>query len=125
MKGFLRRGRKRRGRETVSINTMIGERAKIEGNIFADGSLKADGEVNGDIHSSCDIIIDRSAHITGNLSARAVFVSGTVVGNIVATGELSVSSTARIKGEIIAGSLVIEEGAELIGTCQVNENERD
>jgi cytoskeletal protein CcmA (bactofilin family) len=44
-----------------------------------------------------------------------VIVSGTVTGNIFASERIVLHKTARVEGDIEAGSMAIEEGAMLNG----------
>ena len=46
-------------------------------------------------------------------------VSGTVVGNIHASGQVVLHKTARVDGDISSPSLVVEEGATLNGTLHM------
>ena len=109
---------KKKSGNIVPINTLVGDGSKFEGNIYVNGALKLDGEMVGDIISISDIIVGESAYITGNITCNNILVSGSVTGNISAVGQLSLSSTAMSKGELKAGSLIIDEGAEFTGNCQ-------
>ena len=55
--------------------------------------------------------------IKGNISAQSVIISGEVDGDITVTGKLELLSSGKIAGDIVAGSLVIDEGASFDGRC--------
>jgi len=89
--------------------TVIAEGLKIEGKVTADGLVRVNGKVIGDLHCASLIISDR-AQITGTVVAESVIVDGLVEGPI--RGEdVILKSQAHVTGDIHHTSLTIEKGA--------------
>lgn len=89
--------------------TVIAEGLKIEGKVTADGLVRVNGKVLGDLHCASLIISDR-AQITGTVVAKSVVVDGLVEGPI--RGEdVVLQSQAHVTGDIHHTSLTIEKGA--------------
>lgn len=101
--------------------TLIGKGTRIEGTITADVSLRVDGEVNGEIKTSGDLVVGETGVITANVKARNVFLAGKIDGNIDAAGRLEMVSTGTLNGEISVGKLIIGEGAHFYGKCIMRE----
>ncbi|MCL4538812.1 MAG: polymer-forming cytoskeletal protein [Bacteroidetes bacterium] len=106
-------------KEDGQIN-IVSQGSRFEGKITSSGSLRVDGQVNGDIALSGDLVIGMSGEITGNIDAQAVTVSGKITGNLNVKNKLVLEPKARIKGDIRASKLVIDEGAVFDGKCEMS-----
>ncbi|MCA9282112.1 MAG: polymer-forming cytoskeletal protein, partial [Phycisphaerales bacterium] len=51
--------------------------------------------------------------------AGKVTIDGTVNGNMVGRDRVQLSSSAQMKGDLVAAKLVVEEGAVFVGHCTV------
>src|SRR5438552_9512175 len=74
---------------------LLSEGVSIKGSVKFLNELLIDGEVEGTIDSPGKLSVGENGQITGEVSAKAVKVRGTVEGNIFATerSELEASST--------------------------------
>ncbi len=111
------------GSDIMKIDTLIGRKTSIDGHFTVSGNCKIDGAVTGEITVSGDLVIGKSAVITGNISAVNVIVAGGVNGDISAKGQLTVKDTAKVRGEHTVGSLIADEGAVFVGNCKILERE--
>ncbi len=98
------------------IKSILSEGLRIEGNIYAEGKIRIDGEVKGDVQGSY-IILGESSKVGGNIKAEHVVAMGEITGNVEAK-EVEVKSTARIKGDISSEKLSIEKGASISGNVK-------
>ncbi len=96
-----------------SKRTTIAEGLKVKGTITAEGLVKVDGHVEGDLHCT-SLIISRKASITGGIEADQVVVNGRVKGPIRA-GDVLLKSDAHVVGDIEHQTLAIEKGAYFDG----------
>jgi len=100
------------------FDAVIGENARFEGNIYCDGSVRIDGQVDGSISSSGgDVLIGPKSHVKGNITANNLQLAGTVEGNINVDGMLRILSTGRLYGDIRVKNFVSDEGAIFQGKC--------
>ncbi len=102
-----------------SAETCIGAGSLLEGRIVCAGPTRFSGTVNGEIVADGAVTVDESAEINANLNAKEAVISGRIVGNVSATGRISLAATARIDGDIQTPSLMIEEGAQVKGKIEV------
>lgn len=99
------------------LDTVIGKDTIFEGTIKAKGSLRIDGEIEGEVYSEGDVNISESARLNAKVTGRNVIISGIVQGNIIATDRVEMSGTSRISGDIQAAKLIVDEGAMFDGKC--------
>ncbi|MBQ6047300.1 MAG: polymer-forming cytoskeletal protein [Bacteroidales bacterium] len=104
--------------ESNTVNT-LSNGTVITGNITAQGDFRLDGTLNGDITINGRLVIGESGVINGNITCVYADVDGSVKGNINVKEQLSLRSTASIKGDIIINKLAIEPGASFSGTCRM------
>jgi cytoskeletal protein CcmA (bactofilin family) len=105
------------------ILTVIGKEASIKGNLQASGALRIDGRVQGEIEVSGDLIIGEGAIIDATVKGKNIQVAGRVNGNIEALGTLEIQASGVVQGDVNIKSLVVADGAVLIGACTMKQQE--
>jgi len=97
--------------------------------------LSKDIEINGDINISCDILIygkvygninstgiintAKGSIIEGHITAKTIFVSGVVNGNLDIENKVVIESSGTLNGNIKASIITIQEGANFDGMCNM------
>ncbi len=104
------------------MDSLIGPNSTFTGNIEADGSVRVDGELIGDIVVTGDVYIGEQAVVKGNIEAANVNLAGTLEGNMTVKGILKILTTAKLYGDIMVKSFVVDEGALFQGKCSMIEN---
>jgi cytoskeletal protein CcmA (bactofilin family) len=96
--------------------TYLGSGSEFDGNLKTAGDLRVDGTVRGNVEANGDIEISVEGAIEGaELRGQNILVYGRVKARVVASGKLTLSSTAHLEGDVIAHSLQIDEGAYYLG----------
>lgn len=95
--------------------TVIGQGARLEGNLISAGSLKIEGHVKGQITAEGDVIVAPEAQVDADIRANNVTIGGSYKGNVTAAGNLELTSSARVDGNISCGSLIVNRGAQFSG----------
>jgi len=103
-------------KDNASSMNILAQGAALTGNITVDGELKIYGKVLGDIISSSSVIIGESGLVEGNVKAAGMEVAGTFRGNAEVTGEFLVSSTGKIFGDLLIGTINVNAGAKMNGS---------
>src|SRR6202030_3500571 len=86
----------------------------IKGEITGQEELLIDGEVHGRVRlDGSELTIGPNGRVTAEIEAREVVVRGEVTGNIKGHDRVQITSTGRVRGEISARLISIEEGAEV------------
>jgi len=113
-------GKKAYNFEEGTVDTLIGEQAKIDGNIYTKGSLRIEGTVKGKINAQGEVFIGEKSSVEASIFARRVVVAGEVKGNIEAINGLEIISTGKLYGDITGDQLIIEEGAIYKGNVNMD-----
>lgn len=102
-----------------SIN-IISEGTKIKGDVLANGDIRIDGELMGNISAKGRLVIGPKGRIEGQILCNNIEISGYVKGKITAGELINMKSTSQIVGDIIAGKLSVEPGSMFSGSCTMN-----
>lgn len=102
--------------------TVICKDTKIEtAKLTSSSNVQISGEFIGDLDVSASIVVGETGFIKGNVKADHILVAGKIQGNIDASHQLHITQTADVKGDIEATTIVIDEGAHLIGGVRMRE----
>jgi cytoskeletal protein CcmA (bactofilin family) len=74
-----------------------------------------DGSIHGSIATSDVLIIGERAIVQADIKAGEVQIYGTVFGNIDCERRVEIRATGRVRGEVRAPQLIIEEGGGFEG----------
>jgi cytoskeletal protein CcmA (bactofilin family) len=103
----------------ASSNTVIGKDTKIKGEVTFDGSARILGHIEGLIAAKGQLEIGDGGRCKANIDAEKIVIDGKVEGDITARGSLQLNSKADLHGDLVAATLMIAEGATLVGHCRV------
>ena len=104
---------------STTMSSIIGPDLEVKGDINIKGDLLIYGTVEGNIHCEGIVTTSQESHVNGNITTDSADISGVVSGDLEAKKKVSLSSTARLKGNLLASILVIEEGASFNGLCKM------
>ncbi len=94
-----------------AINSIVGEDARVKGEINTKGAIRISGEFEGKLNAQGDILLSEGSKVTGNIVGKRVIVSGEINGNIVAFGGLEITKSGKVYGDITGDKLIVDEGA--------------
>ena len=97
----------------ISAGTMI------TGDVVCSGDLRIDGNIKGNVKSRAKVIVGQSGIIDGDINCKSIEIEGNVKANVTVTDLMSLKSTANLAGNICAGKLSIEPGANFAGNCKM------
>ncbi|MCH8068962.1 MAG: polymer-forming cytoskeletal protein [Candidatus Marinimicrobia bacterium] len=101
------------------VDTMIGESAVIQGDILLNGDGIIGGKVFGNVVTRSVIRITKTGYIKGDIKASDAFIGGMVQGNVTTTGKIVLQSQSKVEGDLVYHRLVIEDGAQFSGKCDL------
>lgn len=98
----------------------VGDVVNFTGEVCFKSMLRIDGHFSGNVTSEDGtLIVSTGAEVTKAVIKVAVAkINGTVEGDIRASEKLVLGRTANVKGVVRAPALVVEEGAQLNGSCR-------
>jgi cytoskeletal protein CcmA (bactofilin family) len=98
-----------------SFSAFIDQGSEFEGKLTFKDTVRIDGCFRGEVSSQNTLVVGETGEIMATVRSRCVMVMGTVTGDIYAADRLVLHKTARVEGDVEAGSIAIEEGAVLNG----------
>ena len=110
---------KRKRNKDISIDTLIGARTRINGDVEFTGGLHLDGHISGNV--TCEVGADavlsvsETGCIEGSVIAASVLLNGTVKGNIDAAGRVELGPKARVLGNVQYTVIETAVGAQILG----------
>jgi len=101
-----------------ATTTVLGEGTHWQGEINAGSNgLLIEGSVEGTILSVGLVVVAPSGVVNGTIQARHLTVRGRVEGIFRVEERLEIQGTGWVEGEVELGTLVVDEGGTLQGTC--------
>ncbi|AET69974.1 Integral membrane protein CcmA involved in cell shape determination [Desulfosporosinus orientis DSM 765] len=101
--------------------TLIAAECQINGSISINGNARIDGNIEGTIQATGDLMIGATAYLKADIEAATVCIAGEVHGNIKTTDLLELNSTARLYGDISTRQFKVDQGAQFTGRSQLLE----
>lgn len=101
--------------DDISINTLLGTGSFIKGDLKVNGFMRIDGDLDGNLETSGNLIIGANARINGNVTALSATISGIVKGNVNAVNSVKLLSNSTVIGDIQTHSLEVEENVLIHG----------
>lgn len=98
---------------------MISEGTKIKGTLNSQNDVRIAGRVEGEAISKSKLIVTSTGDVEGDIKAAEADVAGKVEGQIKVTSKLILRQTAVVGGDIFTKTLVVEEGAQMNGSCRM------
>ena len=90
--------------------TVLGESARLEGKFNIGESIQIECEVVGEMHVEGKLVIAEKGVVRADVNTAEAIIMGQYEGNMVATGNVEITSTGRVSGNIETDSLVISKG---------------
>lgn len=98
---------------------LVGEGTVFEGTVRAKSDVRASGRIVGTLDVEGKTMIAEEGEVEGEIIATNIEIAGQVQGEIRADERLVLKSTARVDGTIETDRLVVEEGAQFTGECEM------
>lgn len=88
-------------------------------------NLRINGKFEGTLDTKGFLMLGKNANIKANITGESVSIAGNVNGNIKATKNLKLESTAVLIGDVESPKLAIEDGAILNGRITMDGTVRE
>ena len=115
-------GRKKNEDFSEQVETLIGHTTSLKGSLTSSGALRIDGQFEGDLATTADLIVGEAGKVKATISAKNAMVAGSVTGNMDVSEKLELMASARVAGDLKVGTLIIGEGAVFKGNCEMRQS---
>ena len=110
---------RKKDRSFQNIESLISSGVEIKGDINSQGSIRIDGQVEGNINIKGDLILGEKGKIKGEVKAGNIIIAGKLEGKATAGTRFEIAATGSITGDINATTLIIDEGGTLDGNSRM------
>lgn len=107
------------------IISIIAAGTTILGDVVSEGDIRVEGHIIGKLVCHSRLVIGRKGNIEGNVDASNATVAGQIHGTVVVRDLLHVQNTGLIRGDIIAGRIVVDDGGEYSGNSKTGAAARE
>jgi len=104
-----------------AANTVIGVNSNFRGTLMVSGTLRIDGEFEGDILNCDRLEIGEHGIMRADVEVKDALIMGRVYGNIRALGAIEMKAGARVEGDVAALTVAMEQGVRFTGRCTMLE----
>jgi len=97
----------------------IGKSVSIKGEVRSSEDLTIEGRIDGPI--ACDegvVVLEASAHVTGDILARDITVFGRIAGQLLATDVVDIRAGASVASQVVSKRFILGEGAMFEGRVE-------
>jgi cytoskeletal protein CcmA (bactofilin family) len=105
--------------ETGATSAFLGKGSRVTGKLVFEGTVRIEGQVEGEISAQDTLIIGESAVVNAQINGTSVVVHGRVTGDVTARKRLEIRAPGKLFGNISTPSLVIHEGVIFEGQCSM------
>ena len=92
----------------------------VQGEISGREDFVVRGQVRGKVAlPENDLIVDEGGRVEAEVRVKNIRIRGEFVGNITALGKVIIEKTGRVRGDLTAAIISIEDGAQFKGTVRI------
>jgi cytoskeletal protein CcmA (bactofilin family) len=107
------------------LDSLLGAGVDCQGTARVEGTLRLDGAFQGTLEVGDTLIIGQSGSFTGRARGRQVVIIGKFEGEVIGTEQVELQKGARVEGDVLTRSFVIEPGVWFQGQCRMELTEAD
>ena len=105
----------------ATIAATIGPSISIDGHLKGEEDLVVEGRIKGTVElKSNTLTVGTQGTLDAEVFAHTIFVEGTVNGDLYASERISIRKSARIRGNILAPRISLEDGAKFRGSIDMD-----
>lgn len=114
-----------------TIDTLIGARTELKGDLTFSGGLRIDGKLKGNVTARGDgnstLILSENALIIGNVTVPHIIANGTIKGTVHASERIELQPKAEVAGDVYYKVMEVALGAVINGNLmrEVGESLKD
>lgn len=102
------------------LNAFLGTGTRFTGHLHFEGSVRIDGNFQGNISSPGTLILGREAVVKGEIEVSSLNANGTIIGTVRASRHVHLHENAVVDGLLVTPALGMDDGAIINGTIEMN-----
>ncbi len=105
--------------DVQGVNAFVGKGVEFKGVIAYNGTVRIDGQMEGEIHTDGTLLIGEEAVITATVSAGTIICRGKITGDLKAADRIKLQTPAVLNGSVSTPVLSMEDGVIFNGSCEM------
>jgi cytoskeletal protein CcmA (bactofilin family) len=106
--------------EASTGRAIVGAATVVRGEIAGEEDLMVEGRVEGKIHLPQNAVtVGAKGRVAAEVHARVILIDGEVEGNLVAEEQVVIRRSGRVRGDLVAPRVSIEDGARFKGSIDM------
>lgn len=105
------------------VNAYLGKGSKVAGKLTFEGTVRIEGQVEGEVSAQDTLIIGESAVVNAQISGNTIIITGKVTGDITARKRVEIRAPGKLFGNVTTPCLTIQEGVIFEGHCSMGGGE--
>lgn len=105
---------------TGNQRTFLGRSVVAQGQLSSGEDLLIEGRFEGTVNleNHC-LTVGTEGQVKAEVRARQVIIQGSITGNVSAREKIEIRRTGHVVGDLVAGTVAIEEGAYFKGSVDI------
>ncbi len=100
--------------------TLLARGVELKGEIRVEGTVRIDGRLHGEVHTTGQVIVGEDGLVTGTIHAGTLICSGRIKATITATERVQLLQPGVVIGEVHCPIFSMEEGAKFQGLSDMS-----
>lgn len=92
---------------------------RIMGNVKGINSVFLKGSINGNVSGPNVFTMTKDSKVIGDINCQELECDGSISGNVSASTSVYLGSNSMIKGNVVAKSISVKEGAQIKGSLEI------
>jgi len=108
----------------VKEQVMIGKTIHIKGDLTGEEDLLIEGCIDGQVHlPKHKVTVGKTGHVNADIYGNKLVIEGDVEGNLFGEDQLILKGSSRVRGNITAPRVILEDGSNFKGSVDMNPKE--
>ena len=103
---------------------MIGKTIHIKGDLVGEEDLLIEGCIDGKVQlPKHNVTVGKTGHVNADIYGNTIIIEGDVEGNLFGADRLVLKKSCKVRGNITAPRVILEDGSNFKGSVDMNPGE--
>jgi cytoskeletal protein CcmA (bactofilin family) len=103
----------------AGASTVLAEGSRFTGTANVAGTFRVEGNAEGEIDAADNFVVGKTGDVEAKVNTRRAVLNGHFRGKIEASDRVELQSGSRVEADIKARNMVMEDGVQFRGDCQI------
>lgn len=110
--------------QPIEEQVMIGKTIHIKGDLVGEEDLLIEGCIDGKVQlPKHNVTVGKTGHVKADIYGNSIIIEGDVEGNLFGADQLVLKKSCKVRGNITAPRVILEDGSNFKGSVDMNPGE--